>query len=300
MSDKATIQQQTAVPYFAVNDSFEIVYRNNSTSCPVLPHTHNALEIYFTLTDLPDVLLNDTVSNVAKGSLIIIPPYYVHQLYNQKLTVYERYIVTINTFWLNNVFSSHPELFRYAHQPGIITLTKENQRILCGCLEHFLENKDIVSVSTYAEFFSLLGLLDTIVLEASAREPHMQPTISQSQKTVNNIIAYINEHLTENLTLADVADYFFMNKDYLARLFKKHTHATIGHYISMQKISMAQGMLAEGMTVAQVQEKMGFTSYAYFFKFFKKMTGVSPSHYRNRFCEAASPAAGSRSDSRLY
>ena len=281
MTGKNVIQQQSAVPYFAVNDSFHVVYRNNSTACPVVPHTHNALEIYFTLTDLPDVLLNDTVSNVAKGSLIIIPPYFVHQLFNQELTVYERYIVSINTVWLNNVFSSHPELLDHARQPGIITLSMEEQRTLCSSLEHFLERDAAMSVGTYAEFFNLLSLIDSMILEADTQKPHMQLTISKSQKTVNDIIAYINEHITENLTLDAVADYFYMNKDYLARLFKKHTHAAMGHYISMQKISMAQGLLAQGMTVAQVQEKMGFTSYAYFFKFFKKMTGVSPSHYRN-------------------
>ena len=77
-----------------------------------------------------------------------------------------------------------------------------------------------------------------------------------------------------------IADHFYMNKDYLARLFKKHTHATVGHYIAMQKLSMAQMLLAEGKSVAKVQEQLGFSSYAYFFRFFKKMTGISPSHYR--------------------
>ena len=43
---------------------------------------------------------------------------------------------------------------------------------------------------------------------------------------------------------------------------------------------MAQLMLSEGQSVSRVQEQLGFTSYAYFFKFFKKMTGISPSHYR--------------------
>ena len=75
----------------------------------------------------------------------------------------------------------------------------------------------------------------------------------------------------------------FMNKDYLARLFKKHTHSTIGHYISMRRVNMAQILLADGLTVSQVQEKMGFSSYAYFFKFFKKITGMSPKEYGNLY-----------------
>lgn len=278
-STKNSLEQKHTIPYFAINDSFEIVYRNNSTSCPVLPHTHNALELYFTLTDLPDVLLNDTVSSVAKGSLIIIPPYYVHQLFNQKLTIFERYIVTVNTFWLSNVFVSHPELMHYT-SPRIISLSKEKQEKLCMQLNQFLKNGNMVSVKTYIEFFSLMNLLDTIIMDSYSDKRHAPRTISRSQKTVNNIITYINEHLTESITLDKIADNFFMNKDYLARLFKEHTHSTIGQYVSMQKINMAKSLLADGLTVSQVQEKMGFSSYSYFFKFFKKMTGISPSHFR--------------------
>lgn len=287
MSDKHSAEGQ-GIPYFAVNDSFDIAYRNGSSSCPVLPHTHNALEIYFTLTDLPDVLLSDTVSSVAKGSLIIIPPYYVHQLYNQKLTIYERYIITINTFWLGNVFSSHPELMSYVHQfngPRIITLTGEMQTALEEKVRRLLDIKDKFTVGGYADFFHLLELLDAIIINSDRAERKEKPVISEAQKTVNNIISYINEHLMENITLTDIAEHFYMNKDYIARLFKAHTHSTIGHYIAMRKVSMAQGFLSEGLTVAQVQEKMGFSSYAYFYKFFKKMTGISPSHYFDKLYE---------------
>lgn len=275
--------ERNTIPYFAVNDSFDIVYRNSSTSSPVVPHTHNALELFFTLTDLPDVLLADTVSSVAKGSLIVIPPHCVHQLFNQQL-VYERYIVTINTIWLRTVFSSHPQLIHYAcssEQPYIIMLLPEKQNELCKKLKLFLDSKSEVTVNTYAEFFDLLSFFDVTIEQYKVQESNIHYTISQSQETVNNIIAYINENLTEPITLSGIADYFFMNKDYLARLFKKHTHSTIGYYISMQRASMAQSLLADGLTVSQVQEKMGFSSYAYFFKFFKKMTGMSPSRYRN-------------------
>lgn len=75
------MKKHEPIPYFAVDIPFDVVYRKSRTSSPVKPHTHNALEIYFTLTDLPDVLLNDTVTSVPSGSLVIIPPHCVHQLF---------------------------------------------------------------------------------------------------------------------------------------------------------------------------------------------------------------------------
>lgn len=270
------------IPYFATTDPYEVVYRKNSTSQLVLPHTHNALEIYFTLSDLPDVLLNDTVSSVSSGSLIIIPPYNVHQLFNQRQTVYERYIITINSEWLQYLFGTHSKVMRYADrtsQPAIVCLTPGEQAVLTETLTHFAQTERTFDVKDYALFFSMLDTVDQLIVK-NMKPFQTQLHISKSQHTVNEIISFINEHLTQPLTLPVIAEHFYMNKDYLARLFKKHTHATIGHYIAMQKVSLAQRMLSEGQNVTEVQEKLSFSSYAHFFKFFKKMTGITPSQYR--------------------
>ena len=97
------------------------------------------------------------------------------------------------------------------------------------------------------------------------------------------MISYIQEHIYENLTVTSLAKHFFMHPDYLSRLFKKHAHTSISHYITLQKISTAQSLLREGHTVTQVQEKLGYSSYAYFFKTFQKHTGISPSKYRTQY-----------------
>lgn len=277
------MKPEQIIPYFSVDSPYDVVYRNSSASFPVKPHTHNALEIYFTLTDLPDVLLNDTVSSVSKGSLVVIPPHYVHQLYNQNLTVYERYIITINSNWLNAVLDKETELISYASYtslPIIVQLSKTGISILRGKLDHYLQTPSTSSLARHAEFFSILSILDAEIIKGLNKNFSVQLSISQSQKNVNEIISFINKHLTEPLTLDTIAADLYLNKDYLGRLFKKHTHATIGHYISVQRARLAQNMLAEGQTVSEVQEKLGFSSYSYFFKFFKKMTGISPSQYR--------------------
>lgn len=271
------------VPFYATDIPFDIVYRNNSTSFPVKPHTHNALEIYFTLTDLPDVLLNDTVSSVRRGSLIVIPPHYVHQLFNQKLTVYERYIVTVNSQWLNKIIESAPQLMPYASSsalPLIIQLKNHEIESLRTYLDAFMSNHSEPSISAYADFFSLLQMVDELITAKHSKSSSYSLSISKSQKKVNDVIAYINLHLAEPISLDTIAAEFHLNKDYLGRLFKEHTHATIGHYISVQRVGLAQNLLLDGHTVSEVQEALGFNSYAYFFKFFKKMTGVSPSHFR--------------------
>lgn len=277
------MKNESVIPYFTIDVPYEIAYRNSGTSSPAKPHTHNALELYLTLSDLPDVLLDDTVSGVSKGSLIIIPPHHVHQLFNQKLTIYERYILSINSDWLHTVLGDGSGLMPYADasfSPVILRLSSSELTGLCNQLNHYLQLHPQFSLSAYADFFSLLSTLDARIQHVLRTDSTAERSISQSQKNVNEVMAFINRHLAEPLTLESIAAEFYLNKDYLGRQFKEHTHATIGHYISVQRANLAQTMLADGRTVTEVQESLGFSSYAYFFKFFKKMTGISPSQYR--------------------
>ena len=272
------------IPYYVINEPYELFYKNSTTDFPVGAHTHNKAEIYLTLTDLPDALLNDTVSSVPSGTLIIIPPFCVHQLYHEKNVRYERYILNLDTAWLENVLCGKHELTEYlkpSASPFIMTLSAEQLRLLTGAMKKTLPTVQEKSIKSTAEFLTLLEVLNSTVHNIQNGPVFTDMRISKSQNTVNEIISYINEHIESNITLSDIESHLFLNKDYLSRLFMKHTHTSIGHYISIQKIAKAQEYLRAGLTVAQVGERLGFSSYAYFFKVFQKMTGISPSQYRN-------------------
>lgn len=273
-----------SIPYYSIDEPYELFYKNESTPFPVGAHTHNAAELYLTLTPLPDVLLNDTVSGVKEGTLIIIPPFCVHQLYHEKNVMYERYILNLDYHWLETILHSKQKLTEYINRsakPLILPLSEENLAALVNAMNSVLPVIKEKSIKSTAEFFTMLSVLDSAVQAADQNKSFQTIVITKSQKTVNEIIAYINNHLEENLTLSEIADYFYLNKDYLSRLFIKHTHTSIGRYIAIQRIAKAKEYLREGMSVNQVSEKMGFSSYAYFFRVFQKMTGISPSQYKN-------------------
>lgn len=275
---------QDKIPFYEISDPYQLFYKKNTTAYPVGAHTHNAAELYLTLSDLPDVLLNDTVSRIPRGTLILIPPFCVHQLYHEKDVCYERYILNLDINWLENVLmSAQQELTSYLKQPDsplILSLDDTQLNNLTQIMTELIPVLENPSIEIISKFFTLLSTLDAIIQSANLNITQPATLISKSQKTVNEIIAFINEHLEENINLDDISSHFYLNKDYLSRLFMKHTHTSLGRYITIQRISKAQEHLRNGMTVSQVSEKMGFSSYAYFFKVFKKMTGISPSQYR--------------------
>lgn len=271
------------IPYYVINEPYELFYKNSSTNSPVGPHTHNKAEIYLTLTELPDALLNTTVSHIPEGTLILIPPFCIHQMYHRKNVRYERYILNLDTQWLENVLCSRQDISEYLNRssaPLVMPLSKEQLSDITSAMQKVLPIVKEKSIKSTAEFLNLLSVLDSAVHDVRKKDFAPDLLISKSQTTVNEIIAYINEHIESNISLADIEAHFFLNRDYLSRLFLKHTHTSIGHYISIQRIAKAQEYLSEGLTVAQVSDKLGFSSYAYFFKVFKKIVGISPSRYR--------------------
>ena len=270
------------IPLYYVGSPYDIAYRNSFSEFPVGPHSHNAVEFYYTLTDLPDVLLNDTVQEVPAGSLLIIPTFCVHQLFHEADVKYERYILTIHDKWLDSVLCEGMSEYAYVRDSDhpIVLFPGEKKEELLRHFDGLLSINDRSSLEAMIALFRLLNDIHRMKKsQKDSRNMHLLP-VSESQKKVNDIISYLNEHLTENIKISDLAAHFYLNPDYLARLFKKHMHISIGHYISLQKISAAETLLREGKSVAEVQEALGYSSYAYFFRSFQKITGISPGRYR--------------------
>ena len=284
MATETTLKRNNILT-FPVTAPFDVAYKYSQTATPVGPHSHNAVELYFTLSDLPDVLLNDTVSAVPAGTLIIIPPFCVHQLYHGAGIMYERYVLSINIQWLDAVFCDKTDTLSYLKRstaPLLLTPDDAKRESFICRLNHLLSFSKVTSPEAMASFFDLLSMLNEMVDRLSPESNQGFP-ISSGQKKTNEMIAYIQEHIYENLTVTDLANYFFLHPDYLSRVFKRHAHTTVSHYITLQKIATAQSLLREGHSVAQVQEQLGYSSYAYFFKTFQKNTGISPSKYRAHY-----------------
>ena len=274
--------------FFPMDLPYDIAYRKGKVKYPVGPHAHDGAELYFTRTALPDVLLGDQVFAVPADTLILIPPFCVHQLYHETDVVYERYVLNIREAWIKNILlesQAIPMLYQNA-VPVMLTLEAAQKKELAQKMRKLISHSHFSEPSALADFFLLLDQFTKLVQENPCAVPSLPP--SPSQKRVNEIISYIQEHVRDNLTISDLAEHFFLHPDYLGRLFKQHAHVSIGHYLTLQKITTAQEFLRSGLSVAEAAEYLGFSSYAYFFKTFQKVAGISPSKYRALYSQKLS------------
>ena len=271
-----------AYPFFTQNQPFTVAYRKNSPYDPVGVHSHDAAELYFTLSDLPDVILNDKVVEVSSGTLIIIPPFCLHQLYHRKDATYERFVLNIQMKWLEDVFGENVDNINYLRQssaPLIIPMDKSRQKEIISLFSTLVEYENAFNPQGFMHLFAFLSAMDEIINSLSPQKSSIFRT-SNTQRKTNEIIEYIQDNIYNEISVSSIAEHFYLNPDYISRLFKKHAHISLGSYITLVKMNAAQNLLREGHTVSEVQEKLGYSSYAYFFKTFKNKVGISPSLYK--------------------
>ena len=93
---------------------------------------------------------------------------------------------------------------------------------------------------------------------------------------------YINEHVTEHLSLNEVAEVFDISPNYLSQLFRKYNHTGFIEYVNICKIEEAKRLLEQKhLLVYEVVDALGYESAFYFSKVFKKIEGISPKEYIN-------------------
>lgn len=103
------------------------------------------------------------------------------------------------------------------------------------------------------------------------------------ERVATLIIEYLNAHLHERITIADICAALHYNKSYLFKQFKKATDRGVMAYFIGLKIAEAKKMLGNSaLSIARIATELAFDSPNYFAKAFKKETGMTPSEYRKK------------------
>lgn len=97
---------------------------------------------------------------------------------------------------------------------------------------------------------------------------------------VRDVMYYINDNITEDITMEKLAERFYFSGRYISRLFRDYTGLTIRTYILDKRIALAKRLLGEGCNVSEACWRSGFNDYANFLRSFKKYAGITPGRYR--------------------
>lgn len=98
---------------------------------------------------------------------------------------------------------------------------------------------------------------------------------------IRKTILYIEENISENITVEQLALLVGFEKNYYIKVFKKYFDDTPYQFILKKKIEKSMLMLSESDdTLIEISEKLGFVNYNSFWEKFKSLNSVSPQSYR--------------------
>lgn len=122
----------------------------------------------------------------------------------------------------------------------------------------------------------LKGLLLEILVYLCSRENNVRAA-EHVNRYYAQIIAFIDDRLTNIRTLDDIADGLHLSRSTVSRLVYGQINVPVMSYVRTKKCMLARSMLQRGLPPTVVSERCGFGDYSSFYRAYKKVFQSAPS-----------------------
>lgn len=225
-------------------------------------HFHGNYELIYGIEGETEVTLNSVKYILKKSELILISPYTIHSLNgleNSKIWVGVFSDDFIISFAEKNKFTSY---IKFKCDDKINKILEDNL-FFQGEPDHYL----------------LMAYLYMVCNEC-IKNPASHSK-KQDNKFIYQVIEYISEKLSENISLKEMAHNLNYEYHYFSSLFNKCFFMNFRSFINIYRFDMACKLLADkNESVTSVCNQCGFGSIRNFNRVFKQLGGYTPTEYR--------------------
>lgn len=142
----------------------------------------------------------------------------------------------------------------------------------------------ILKPVNYEEFGACIDNLKIALF----RQQLPQEETQGEERPIMAITRYLQEHLSEDISLSVLAEEFHLSAQYISQLFKSEIGVNFLAYLTNIRMERAKKLLlSTALSIGEISEQLGFGDYRVFTKVFKKSEGVTPSQYRRDFLEVS-------------
>ncbi|WP_110931922.1 AraC family transcriptional regulator [Paenibacillus bouchesdurhonensis] len=263
--------------------NFLVSHREALSHHMPVSHFHSTYEIYYLMSGQRNIFIQDRTIAMNEGDVVIIAPNILHRTINAAQPKHERLIINIHEQYFSPD-SSHKEALRpLLEQDYLIVNGSLRDQLSIGSLSRAIIQEMKEQASGFELFAQTLAVQLLIICCRHLKQNAMEALASPSpmHERISEIVRYINEHYTEELSLHLLADKFYISPYYLSRYFKKATGFTYVEYVNSVRIKEAKKLLEHSsMKVNLIARRVGFGSVTHFGRVFKEVTGNAPLYYR--------------------
>ena len=101
------------------------------------------------------------------------------------------------------------------------------------------------------------------------------------ERQLLQVLEYINEHLNQDIKLADLAALLDISQFHFSHLFKQSVGTSPYQYLLQQRVERAKQLLKQtDQSIMEIAFLCGFNSHSHLSKQFRQLTGITPTAYR--------------------
>ncbi len=239
-------------------------------------HYHNFFEIYYMKSGSCNYFIDNKIYNVGMHDIVIIPNGVIHKTTYQNKD-YERILLEFPKNYINPELISKLQaiLKNYIYRPEN---HKDIEKILDKIKEEYDRNDELSE--------ELIKCCVTELFSYIIRNPSCYKTDSNTKKTsriIEEIILYINENFSSNITLDEISEKAGFSKFYFSKFFKAYTGFGYKEYLLLVRIKEAKKLLkATEKSICEIAFLCGFNDSNYFSTIFKRLNNCTPNEYRKK------------------
>ena len=218
--------------------------------------------------------------------MILIPPYYFHR-FDSAGEKYDISCIFFDEFAMLKRNASLQPAFEYIRKNGLLVLNSSEEELVVltqmfvDAYNNFMDTNDFMYDFKNTQS---LGNILCYVIEKNIKKHASNDTLCllsvHKGFLYQKILAYISEHINENLKTKDILEEFGIGKTTLYKILKLSTGMSFKELILQIRIARACDLLLQNYSITEISNKVGFNSYSHFIKIFKQKMGYTPQQYK--------------------
>ena len=266
--------------------NFRLFHINDKSDKTFDYHYHEFDKIVVMLEGDVTYTIEGNTYHLKPGDITLVQHNEIHRPEINPNVPYDRYILYVTPNYISKHTDDEPSLsncFQMAAEKNEHVLSTDGERLkkIIGILtelETALDSEKYgAKLYCSALFVQLMILINRITF---SKRPHTVKSEPTDERIVE-VLKFINENLTEEMSIERISKKFFISRYHLMRIFRDATGETIHSYIRKKRLLKAAELLKQGVPVVKASEECGFTEYSTFLRAFRSQFGKSPSKMTN-------------------
>lgn len=246
-------------------------------------HYHLTCEMVLVCEGEAEFLIDGQRYLATENSIVFISSYEPHEIIIRK-TPYRRYFAMVQAAEMERLFpaSALPGIFRnrpagFVHCVSLQAFEGEPERIFQQLM------KERETDAPYAAHMVKNLLEQLLILVYRACPQNFTALENNTSNQIRQVQQYIEQHFAEEISIARIAQEFYINHSYLTHLFKQQVGYSPKQYILLNRLSYAQELLeTTHLQVTQIACRCGFGDVNNFIRAFRSFSGMPPGLFRQQ------------------